>query len=89
MRVYQPNELESVGSLIRRALDASGDSHFYRPTTRPIPSPNRALTFNRKRNRSVRPAGGAAVDGQMSFKFPEYVRDSVRPLIDLFPEAYK
>lgn len=86
MRTFSPNELESVGSLIRRALDAS---HFYRPATRPIAGAHSALIVDRSNRRGVRLAGRSAVDGQMSFKFPEYVRDSARPLIDLFPEAYK
>jgi len=68
-------ELETVGSVIRRCLEATNPD-FYRPR-RP---------FNhRASKREIQ----AVQSQQLAFKFPEPVRDINRPLIDLFPEAYK
>ncbi len=73
MRNFMGGEMENVGSVIRRCLEAS-ERQFYRPN-RP---------FKHRRKKLAKPESG-----QLSFKFSETPRDSERPLIDLIPEAYQ
>lgn len=74
-------ELEVVGSVIRRCLDATENGRYYRPRRRVNPG---------------RRATRRATSEQLELFAPENVRivqivnsDPDRPLADLFPEAYQ
>jgi hypothetical protein len=67
-------EMEMVGSVIRRCLEATENGKFYRP--------QRAFKHRKQKSEPVQ-------SQQLQFKFPEPIRSTERPLVDLIPEAYQ
>jgi len=77
--------LEQVGDVIRRCLEYVDKNSYYRPPQIGATGRN----FGRNRHRPIRRNLSVSDLRQMSFKFPEPVRNSEKPLVDLFPEAYQ
>ena len=71
-RVYQPNELERLGSIISRALEASGDERFYRPASRPIRQVGLCVPGRASRG-MVQRSGSDYDPRQMNFDFEQRV----------------
>jgi len=67
-------ELETIGSVIRRCLEATENGKYYRP--------QRPFRHKKKKAEPVQ-------SQQLQFKFSEPVRDFAQPLNDLIPEAYQ
>jgi hypothetical protein len=73
-------ELQSLGEILHAALKVA-DQNCYRP--------ERPFQHARKTAKKRKKDDGKLQGVQLEFKFPEPVRDSERPLIDLIPEAYQ
>lgn len=71
-------ELEQLGTILRRCLEAAEDRRYYRPRRRVKPGAERKRTSEQASKQLELFAPPA----------PRIVKDPNRPLADLFPEAY-